>query len=207
MSIPSTARGPFLYSRTSPRTSIPFPAVTVQHYRRAVRATSAERLEGEPRRDDGLPVALVRDVHRVVLPIRAGDADPRSTASARSRACPPSSARARRRACGRRCGSRAPSAWATPFTNTSNGRTTSAGSRTRVPRYSSSGTFIEWQPVRRSSSSAAGAVLRSLAVVGARRRAVRARRRPSRRTPRGSATASSSSRSSSSRSSSSSKGC
>src|ERR1700752_4356390 len=34
-----------------------------------------------------------------------------------------------------------------PFTNTSKGRTTSAGSRTRVPRYEPSGTFIEWQPV------------------------------------------------------------
>src|SRR5262245_1687171 len=36
-----------------------------------------------------------------------------------------------------------------PFTKTSNGRTTSAGSRTRVPRDGPSGTFIEWQPVRR----------------------------------------------------------
>src|SRR5262245_46919983 len=36
-----------------------------------------------------------------------------------------------------------------PLTKTSNGRTTSAGSRTRVPRDGPSGTFIEWQPVRR----------------------------------------------------------
>src|SRR5262249_7301639 len=36
-----------------------------------------------------------------------------------------------------------------PFTNTSKGRTTSPGSRTRVLRDDPSGTFIEWQPARR----------------------------------------------------------
>src|SRR5262245_9807289 len=34
-----------------------------------------------------------------------------------------------------------------PFRKTSNGRTTSVGSRTRVPRDDPSDTFIEWQPV------------------------------------------------------------
>src|SRR5215510_5105794 len=49
-----------------------------------------------------------------------------------------------------------------PFTKTSNGRTTSAGSRTRVPRDEPSGTFIEWQPVRRLLAASA-----SLAFVAA----------------------------------------
>ena len=40
------------------------------------RRRSAERLEGEARRDDGLPAALVRDVDRVVLAVRPGDTDP-----------------------------------------------------------------------------------------------------------------------------------
>ena len=153
-SIPSTARGPFLYSRTSPRTSIPFPSVTVPTLPTGSCHASAA-LQPSGSSGSGSRRRASRHAGRRRRPSRSADTcrrfRPTARASARSRACPRSSAHARRRACGRRCGSRLPSRCATPFTNTSNGRTTSAGSRTRVPRYEPSGTFIEWQPVAVSS--------------------------------------------------------
>src|SRR6476659_2355601 len=51
-----------------------------------------------------------------------------------------------------------------PLTYTPKGRTTSAGRRTRVPRYGPGGTFIEWQPVRRFIGAAVGIALLAAAV-------------------------------------------
>src|SRR5918996_2117649 len=52
-----------------------------------------------------------------------------------------------------------PSTCSTPFTYTSNGRVRSAGRRTRVLVGASSGTFIEWQPVRQLFLALAGSTL------------------------------------------------
>ena len=110
-------------------------------------------------------VAVVDDVDRVVLLVRAGDAEQHRRPPRRAELALAAQLAARRRARRRARRSRAPSTCGTPLTNTSNGRVTSAGSGARVRRRASLGHLHRMtRPCAGSSSSPSRSTALALAV-------------------------------------------